>query len=84
LDGAEPRHRTILESAFRVLFSLHCNDRNPLAISFFVIGNRPTKTLGNIFRQQIAMVAKEFFFDALPRIPMFEKRMRWLVLGGED
>jgi hypothetical protein len=42
--------------------------------------------LGNIFGQQIAMIAEEFFFDTLPRIPIFNSKdgIRWLVLRGED
>src|SRR5216684_4674224 len=63
---------------------LHRNYRNPLAVKFFVIGNRSAKTLGNFFGQQVAMVAKELFLDTLPRIPISEQRMRWLVLRGED
>src|ERR1035441_8869220 len=30
------------------------------------------------------MVAKELFFDMLPRIPILKPRMRWFVLRGEN
>src|ERR1017187_6311108 len=58
--------------------------RDPLAVPLFAIGNRAAETLCNLFGQQVAMVAEELLFDTLPRIPIFQERVRWLVLGRED
>src|ERR1039457_2606498 len=79
LDGAKPRHHTR-----RLTSPRHRNHRDPLAVPLFAIGNRAAKTLGDIFGQQVAVVAEELLFDTLPRIPIFQERVRWLVLGGED
>src|SRR5260370_26689232 len=65
LDGAKPG--TSQRGSL-----LQCNYRYPLAVHFFVIGNRSAKTLGYIFGQQVAMVAEEFFLDTPPRIRIFQ------------
>src|ERR1035438_2132899 len=60
------------------------NHRDPLSVYFLVIQNFSAKPLGNIFWQQVAMVAEESGFDALPSCTILEQRMRRLILRGED
>src|SRR5260370_11162493 len=77
LDKAKPRRHT-RSSPFRR------DDRDPLPIQFFAIGNRSAQTLRKVFGQQITLVAEEFLLDTLPRVPILEERMPRLVFGGED
>src|SRR5258708_25759768 len=77
LDKAKPRRHT-RSSPFRR------DDRDPLAVKFFAIGNGSAQTLRKVFGQQVTMVAEEFLLDTLPRAPIFEQRMRRLVFSGED
>src|SRR5260370_41280567 len=77
LEKAKPRRHT-RSSPFRR------DDRDPLAVKFFAIGNGSAQTLRKVFGQQVTMVAEEFLLDTLPRVPILEERMRRLVFGGED
>src|SRR5260370_42293501 len=77
LDKAKPRRHT-RSSPFRG------DDRDPLPIQFFAIGNGSAQTLRKVFGQQVTMVAEEFLLGTLPRAPILEERMRRLVFGGED
>src|SRR5260370_22204659 len=77
LDKAKPRRHT-RSSPFRR------DDRDPLPIQFFAIGNRSAQTRRKVFGQQVTMVAEEFLLDTLPRVPILEERMPRLVFGGED
>src|SRR5260370_6940706 len=77
LEKAKPRRHT-RSSPFRR------DDRDPLAVKFFAIGNGSAQTLRKVFGQQVTMGAEEFLLDTLPRVPILEERMRRLVFGGED
>src|SRR5579859_4454021 len=65
---------------------IQCDQRDPLAVALFAIGNRSAKTLGNLIGHSVAVVAKKVFFDTPPGIPIVhsEERVRRLVLRGEN
>ena len=67
-----------------LLLSDRSDNRDPLSILFLVIQNASAKSLCDFVRQQVAMIPKEFFFDSLPRRPIFEQRMRRLIFRRES
>src|SRR5258708_1244912 len=75
LDKAKPRRHT-RSSPFRL------DDRDPLAVKFFAIGNGSAQTLRKGFGQQVTMVAEEFLLHTLPRVPILEAHIPRLLLAA--